>query len=175
ELPGPLEELRRVALEHLLLVGAVLDEVRQALLDAAEGHRARDDVLPEVGVDRLPVRLELDPPVGVVEVEQRVEGVVVELRGLAQLCHADISDRCCQNCPNPSLTRSTSCVVPSSSNRYRHGTCSFAEMMSPAMQKADPKFVFPAAMTARHNDRLCGSLRNLMTCLGTAPRPLPPP
>src|SRR5690606_16625673 len=33
ELPGPLEELRRVALEHLLLVVAVLDEVRQALLD----------------------------------------------------------------------------------------------------------------------------------------------
>src|SRR5690606_35446344 len=118
ELPDPVQELRGVLLEHLLLVVALLDEVAQALRDAGEGDGARLDVLTEVRVDGLPVGVELDVPVGVVEVEHRVEGVVVELRSRA-LRHADISDRCCQNCPNPSWTRETSSAVPSSSNLYR--------------------------------------------------------
>ncbi len=40
---------------------------------------------------------------------------------------------------------------------------------------AVPKLVFPAAITPRIIRRFSSSLRKRMTCLGTAPAPLPPP
>src|SRR5699024_2319644 len=126
------------------------------------------EVLPR----RLMVLLELDVPVRAVEVQHRVQRVVVELAVVLDRGHLG---QCRQNSSNPSWTRVTSRGVPNSSNLYIWGTSHLRAMMSPAKQWASPKLVFPAPITPRMCFRLRSSLRNLMTCLGTAPRPLPPP
>ena len=141
-----LDEGARVLGQHGRVVVLVLDQVVQLLVERGEVDRVRLDVLPEVLARRLAVLLELDLAVRSVEVEHRVERVVVELHGLqrhlggpggrgrVRRAHAEISDCRCQNRPNPSRTRRASSAVPRSSKAYRYGTWHFAEMMSPAMQ-----------------------------------------
>jgi len=152
------EELEGVLVQHLRLVVAVLHQVVELLPEVVEEDGVLVDVLEEVLPGRSAVGLELDAPVLSVEVEHRVERVVVEVRVYAGICESR-----CQNRANPSRTRVTSSAVPSSSKSYRWGTPHFSEMMSPAMQYAVPKLVFPAAMTPRISERLCASLRNLIT------------
>src|SRR5690606_9791914 len=131
-----LEELERVLVEHLALVVAVLDEVVQLLPQVVEEDRVLVDVLQEVLPRRLLVLVELDLAVGAVQVEERVEGVVVHLalldRGWCDLL--GLGQRGSHSRSIPSRTLSTSSVVPRSSNLYRWGTPHFAAMMSPAMQ-----------------------------------------
>jgi hypothetical protein len=73
-----LDELERVLLEHGALVVLLLDEVVEPLLERVEEHRVLVDVLQEVLARRPLVGVELDLPVLAVEVQHRVEGVVVQ-------------------------------------------------------------------------------------------------
>src|SRR5690606_30759775 len=103
--------------------------------------------------------------VGPVQVQQRVERVVVHLAlggGIAAGDRLGIGQSCCHGPCIPSRTFCTSSVVPRSSNLYRWGTPHLRAMMSPAMQYAAPKLVFPAETTPRSCERLRSSLRNLM-------------
>jgi hypothetical protein len=70
-----LDELERVLLEHGALVVLLLDEVVEPLLERVEEDRVLVDVLQEVLARRPLVGVELDLPVGAVQVEHRVEGV----------------------------------------------------------------------------------------------------
>ena len=72
-----LDELERVLREHRGLVVLLLDEVVEALLERVEEHRVLVHVLQEVLPRRALVGVELDLAVRVVQVEHRVEGVVV--------------------------------------------------------------------------------------------------
>ena len=131
-----LNELERVLIKHRLLVVALLDQVLKLLLQVVEVHRVLVDVLQEVLPCGLTVGIELNLAFDVVQVQLRVERVVVQ-SGIRVLLFAGIRQRgCCQNFSNPSRTRSASCGVPSNSNLYICGTWHFAEMMSPAMQYA---------------------------------------
>src|SRR5699024_664189 len=121
---------------------------------------------------RLMVLLELDVPVRAVEVQHRVQRVVVELAVVLDRGHLG---QCRQNSSNPSWTRVTSRGVPNSPNLYIWGTSHLRAMMSPAQQWASPRWGFPARTPPRMCFRWRASLSNLMTCLGAAPRPLPPP
>src|SRR5699024_8379599 len=133
--------------EHALLVVVVLDEVVEPLAQRVEEHRVLVDMLEEEGARGLTVLVELDLAVRAVEVEHRVERVVVHLGLLLEGGHAVLRDCRCQNCLNPSRTRVTSSFVPRSSKPYRYGTSHLAEMIFPARQYASPKLVLPAAMT----------------------------
>ena len=144
-----LDELERVLREHRRLVVLLLDEVVEALLERVEEHRVLVHVLQEVLPRSALVGVELDLAVRVVQVQHRVEGVVVhplESRlGLEVLLgHCSFHHR-----SNPSLTRSTSSGVPNTSSRYKCGTRHLRLMISPAMQKCSPKLELPAEMTPR--------------------------
>ena len=80
-LEGGLDELRGVLVQDVALVVALLDQVLELLLQVVEEDRVLVDVLEEVLPGRLVVGVELDPAVRVVEVQLRVERVVVQLRG----------------------------------------------------------------------------------------------
>ena len=113
-LEGGLDELRGVLVQDVALVVALLDQVLELLLQVVEEDRVLVDVLEEVLPGRLVVGVELDPAVRVIEVQLRVERVVVQLRGGHGL-RAGVRQRVCQKFSNPSLTRATSVGVPSSS------------------------------------------------------------
>src|SRR5690606_8535826 len=115
ELVQALDEVAVVLLEHRRVVVLVLDQVVEPLVERAEEDRVLVDVLEEVLPGGLAVLVELDVPVDVVEVQHRVERVVVH----ALLLYADTGDCRCQNRPNPSRTRVTSSGVPISSKPYR--------------------------------------------------------
>ena len=72
-----LDELERVLRQHGRLVVLLLDEVVEALLERVEEHRVLVHVLQEVLPRRALVGVELDLAVLVVQVQHRVEGVVV--------------------------------------------------------------------------------------------------
>ena len=80
-LEGGLDELRGVLVQDVALVVALLDQVLELLLQVVEEDRVLVDVLEEVLPGRLVVGIELDPALRVVEVQLRVERVVVQLRG----------------------------------------------------------------------------------------------
>ncbi len=80
-LEGVLDELRGVLVQDVALVVALLDQVLELLLQVVEEDRVLVDVLEEVLPSRLVVGVELDPAVRVVEVQLRVERVVVQIRG----------------------------------------------------------------------------------------------
>ena len=113
-LEGELDELRRVKIQDAPLVLALLDQVVELLLDVVEEDRVLVDVLEEVLARGLAVRVELDFPVGVVQVQPGVERVVDQLRGGGGL-QPGVRQRVCQKSSNPCLTRTTSVGVPSSS------------------------------------------------------------
>lgn len=73
-----LDELHRVLLDDGTLVVLLLHEVVQALLERVEEHRVLVHVLQEVLPCGALVGVELDLAVRVVQVEHRVEGVIVE-------------------------------------------------------------------------------------------------
>ena len=80
-LEGGLDELRGVLVQDVALVVALLNQVLELLLQVVEEDRVLVDVLEEVLPGRLMVGVELDPALRVVEVQLRVERVVVQLRG----------------------------------------------------------------------------------------------
>ena len=174
-----LDELERVLLEHGALVVLLVDQVVQPLLEGVEEHGVLVDMLQEVLPRGTLVRVELDVPVGVVQVQHRVEGVIILPLEPRVALEVGLGQCCFHHRSNPSLTRSMSSGVPKSSMRYKCGTRHLRLMMSPASPKCSPKLVFPVEMTPRSHPRLPSSLRNRMTCFGTAPfsspRPWPPP
>ena len=72
-------EVKVVAGEHLRVVVLVFDQVFHFFFQVVEEHGVAVDVLEEELVGGLPVLAELDLPIGVVQVEQGVQRVVVEL------------------------------------------------------------------------------------------------
>ena len=80
-LEGELDELRGVLVQDVALVVALLDQVLELLLQVVEEDRVLVDVLKEVLPSCLMVGVELDLAVRVVEVQLRVERVVVQIRG----------------------------------------------------------------------------------------------
>ena len=72
-------EVKVVAGEHLRVVVLVFDQVFHFFFQVVEEHGVAVDVLEEELVGGLPVLAELDLPIGVVQVEQSVQRVVVEL------------------------------------------------------------------------------------------------
>ena len=82
-----LDEGEVVLREHLGLVVLLLDEVVEALLEGVEEDGVLVDVLEEVLARRLTVLVELDLAVVAVEVEHRVERVVVHATGHARCVH----------------------------------------------------------------------------------------
>ena len=136
-----LDELARVLVEHLALVVVLLDQVVELLVEVVEEDRVLVDVLQEVLVRGLTVLVELDLAVGVVQIQHRVEGVVIRLArqrarrsGGYRLCSCDgwwhVSSF--QKSARPARTASTSSGVPISSKRYRYGTPHLADTTSPA-------------------------------------------
>src|SRR5699024_10875044 len=124
-----LDEGEVVLLEDVGLVVLVLDQVVHLLAQRVEEDGVGVHVLQEVLPRRLAVLLELDVPIGTVEVQHRVERVVVELPVVLDRGHLG---QCRQNSSNPSWTRVTSRGVPNSSNLYMWGTSHLRAMMSPA-------------------------------------------
>ena len=119
-----LDEVARVLVENLTLVVVLLDQVVELLVLIVEEHRVLVDVLQEVLVGGLAVLVELDLAVRVVQIQHRVERVVVRLIG--QPMHAGgyrlCSDGCWHVCSfqksaRPARTASTSSGVPISSKR----------------------------------------------------------
>jgi len=72
-------EVKVVAGEHFRVVVLVFDQVFHFFFQVVEEHGVAVDVLEEELVGGLPVLAELDLPIGVVQVEQSVQRVVVEL------------------------------------------------------------------------------------------------
>jgi hypothetical protein len=128
-----LDVLEVVLVQDVLLVVALLDQVFHLFFQVVEEDGVLVDVLEEVLACCLSIGLELDLAVGVVEVQLRVERVVIQLGGGGWF-YSCVSEVFCQNSLNPSRTRETSSAVPRSSNLYMWGMCNFAEMMSPARQ-----------------------------------------
>src|SRR6185312_14632569 len=140
-----LDEVARVLVEHLALVVVLLEQVVELLVDVVEEHSVLVDVLAEVLVRGFPVLVELNLAVGIVEVQHRVERVVVDLGdartgrrarrgGGYRLCSCDgwWHVWSFQNSASPARTASTSSGVPISSNRYRYGTPHLADTTLPA-------------------------------------------
>jgi len=74
-----LDELARVLVQNLGLVVVLLDEVVQLLVEIVEEHGVLVDVLQEVLIGSLAILLELDLTVGAVQIEHRVERVVIHV------------------------------------------------------------------------------------------------
>ena len=70
-----------VLIQDVLLVVALVHQVLQLLLQVVEEHRVLVNVLQEVLASGLTVRVELDASVRVVQVELRVQRVVVQRPG----------------------------------------------------------------------------------------------
>ncbi|MNV97658.1 hypothetical protein D3C71_1928090 [compost metagenome] len=73
-------EVERILVENLLLVVALGDEVIELLAQVMEEHGVLVDVLQEVLLGGQPVLVELYPAVLVIEVQHRVQRVVIERR-----------------------------------------------------------------------------------------------
>ena len=76
-----LDEVAGVLVENLTLVIVLADQVVELLVDVVEEHRVLVDVLAEVLVRGLHVLVELNLAVGVVQIQHRVQGVVIRLAG----------------------------------------------------------------------------------------------
>ncbi len=116
------DEIERVLLEHGGLVVLLVDQVVELLLQRVEEDGVLVDVLQEVLPRSTLVGVELDLPVRTVQIQHRVERVIVQpvKSGLGlkcRVCHCSFHHR-----SNPSLTRVTSSDVPNSSSRYKCGT-----------------------------------------------------
>ena len=74
-----LDEVAAVLIENLTLVIVLLDEVVELLVLIVEEHRVLVDVLTEVLVRGSHVLVELNLAVGVVQIQHRVERVVIRL------------------------------------------------------------------------------------------------
>ena len=74
-----LHEVAGVLVEHLALVVLLLDQVVELLVLRVEEHRVLVDVLQEVLIGSFPVLVELNLAVGVVQIQHRVQRVVIEL------------------------------------------------------------------------------------------------
>ena len=72
-------EVKVIAGEYLRVVVLVFDQIFHFFFQVVEEHGIAVDVLEEELVGGLPVLAELDLPIGVVQVEQSVQRVVVEL------------------------------------------------------------------------------------------------
>ncbi len=118
------DEVATVLVEHLALVVVLLDQVVELLVLIVEEHRVLVDVLKEVLMRRFMVFLELNLAVCVVQIQHRVQRVVVRFIGQRmraggyRLC----SDGCWHVCSfqksaRPARTASTSSGVPISSKR----------------------------------------------------------
>ena len=134
-----LDEVARVLVENLTLVIVLLDQVVELLVLIVEEHRVLVDVLAEVLMRGFAILLELDIAVGVVQIQHRVERVVIRLpggarRGGYRLCSCDgwWHVWSFQKSASPARTASTSSGVPISSKRYRYGTPHLRETTSPA-------------------------------------------
>ena len=110
-----LDVLERVLVQHLLFVVPLIHQILELLFKIVEEDRVFVDVGQEVLTSRLTVRVELDLPVRVVEIQLRIQGMVIKIRGEGLLL-AGIGQRLDQNSLSPSCTRVTSWVVPRSSN-----------------------------------------------------------
>ena len=79
-----LDEVARVLVENLALVVVLLDEVVELLVDVVEEDRVLVDVLAEVLMRGLHVLVELNLAVRVVQIQHRVERVVIRLARAAR-------------------------------------------------------------------------------------------
>ena len=73
-------EIARILVQHVGVVIAFVHQVAQLLIQVVEEHRVLVDVLQEVLTCRTTIGLELDVPVRIVQVQHRVERVVVQPR-----------------------------------------------------------------------------------------------
>ena len=73
-------EIARVLVKHFGIVIAFVHQIAQLLIQVVEEHRVLVDVLQEVLARRTTIGLELDVPVRVVQVQHRVQRVVVQPR-----------------------------------------------------------------------------------------------
>ena len=120
-----LDEVAAVLVEHLALVVLLLDQVIELLVLRVEEHRVLVHVLQEVLPRREHILVELDLAVRVVQVEHRVESVVVALTGQRvrgggyRFCSCDgwWHESSFQKSSRPSRTAMTSSGVPMSSRR----------------------------------------------------------
>src|SRR5262249_52679993 len=121
-----LDEVAAVLIENLTLVVVLLDQVVELFVDVVEEHRVLVDVLTEVLMRGLAVLVELNLPVGVVQIQHRVERVVIRLAGQRtrrgggyRLCSCDgwWHVWSFQKSARPARTASTSSGVPISSKR----------------------------------------------------------
>ncbi len=81
------DECARILLEHLGLVVVLLDEVVELLVEVVEEDRVLVDVLQEVLTGGGHILVELDLAVGAVQIQHRVERVVVEiLERIVEVC-----------------------------------------------------------------------------------------
>ncbi|SHT40716.1 Uncharacterised protein [Mycobacteroides abscessus subsp. abscessus] len=105
-----------------------------------EEDRVLVDVLQKVLPRRRRVLVELDLALCVIQIEHRVECVIVQLAVSRAVrsghwfcsCRGWRHGVSFQNSSSPSSTCSTSSAVPMSSKRYRYGTSHLAEMTLPA-------------------------------------------
>ena len=125
-----LDEVARILVENLALVVVLLEEVIELLVDVVEEDGVLVDVLTEVLVRGLAVLVELNLAVGVVQIQHRVERVVIGLAGACGRMRSrrDGGYRLCscdgwwhvwsfQKSARPARTASTSSGVPISSKR----------------------------------------------------------
>ena len=73
-------EIARILVQHVGVVIAFVHQVAQLLIQVVEEHRVLVDVLQEVLTCRTTIGLELDVPVRVVQVQHRVQRVIVQPR-----------------------------------------------------------------------------------------------
>ena len=73
-------EIARILVQHFGIVIAFVHQIAQLLIQVVEEHRVLVDVLQEVLARRTTIGLELDVPVRVVQVQHRVQRVVVQPR-----------------------------------------------------------------------------------------------
>ena len=73
-------EIARILVKNFGIVIAFVHQVAQLLIQVVEEHRVLVDVLQEVLTCRTTIGLELDVPVRVVQVQHRVQRVVVQPR-----------------------------------------------------------------------------------------------
>ncbi len=128
-----LDVLKGVLAQHLLLVIPLLHQVTQLLFQVMEVNRVLVYVAKEILARRQAVRVKLDLPVLVVQVQLRVQRVIVAFGGKGRL-QTGVRQMLNQNFFSPSFTNETSREVPRSSNLYRWGTPTLFATMSPALQ-----------------------------------------